>query len=160
VQGLIDSGALEVSSVVLVNLATLRRDLLAPDRARGLLTIAATSLVVLLAAFGFYGMQRYLVAAGRREYAIRAAIGASPTSLGRLVLRRGLMLCLPGLVLGGLLAFIVVAWQRGDFLPRQTSASAVTAAAMLGLTVLLLLASLGPARDARRTQPAALLKED
>ena len=41
------------------------------------------ALVVLLAAFGFYGTQRYLVAAGRRECAIRAALGAGPDARSR-----------------------------------------------------------------------------
>ena len=68
-----------------VSLAQARSDMLAPDRARGLLTLCAAAIVVLLAAFGFHGTQRYVVMAGRREYAIRAAIGATPRALGRLV---------------------------------------------------------------------------
>ena len=141
-------------------LQKVHRDILAPDRARGLLTITTAVIVVLLAAFGFYGTQRYLVTAGRREYAIRASLGAGPRSLGRLVLRRGLMLGLPGLVLGTPLAFIVVAWLRGDYVARTVSPLIVTLSVVLGLVVLLLLASLGPARFARRTQPAPLLRED
>jgi predicted permease len=141
-------------------LALMRSVILAPDRARGLLTIGTATLVVLLAAFGFYGTQRYLVTAGRREYAIRASLGAGPKALGRLVFRRGLMLSLPGLVLGALLAFIVVGWLRDDFVSRDTSPGLVTLGVVAGLTGLLLVASLGPARQARRTQPAPLLRED
>ena len=159
-QALIDSGALDVDSVSLVPVAEVRSYRIAPDRARGLLTIVTAGLVVLLAAFGFYGTQRYLVAAGRREYAIRASLGAGPRAVWRLVLRRGLFLSLPGLVLGGLLAFIVVAWMRDDLLSRDVSAGAVSAAVVVGLAVLLLVASLGPAREVRRTQPAPLLRED
>jgi ABC-type antimicrobial peptide transport system permease subunit len=142
------------------SLAKIHRDILAPDRARGLLTIITALIVVLLAAFGFYGTQRYLVTAGRREYAIRASLGAGPRSLERLVLRRGLMLGIPGLVLGTPLAFIVVAWLRGDYVSRTVSPWVVTLSVVLGLLGLLLLASLGPARFARRTQPAPLLRED
>lgn len=142
------------------SLAKIHRDVLAPDRARGLLTIITAVIVVLLAAFGFYGTQRYLVTAGRREYAIRASLGAGPRALGRLVLRRGLMLGIPGLVLGTPLAFIVAAWLRGDYVSREVSPAIVTLAVVLGLVGLLLLASLGPARFARRTQPAPLLRED
>ena len=68
------------------SLAQVHSDILAPDRARGFLTIATAVLVILLAGFGFYGTQRYLVTAGRREYAIRASLGAGPRALGRLVL--------------------------------------------------------------------------
>ncbi len=144
----------------LVPLDRARRDFLAPDRARGFLTIGAAALVALLAAFGFYGIQRYLVAAGRREYAIRASLGAGPRALGRLVFTRGMLLGMPGLVLGAPLAFILVAWLRDDYVSRAISPLAVTLAVVLGLVLLLLVASLGPARLARRTQPAPLLRED
>jgi putative ABC transport system permease protein len=143
-----------------VSLAKAHSNILAPDRARGFLTIATAVIVVLLAGFGFYGVQRYLVMAGRREYAIRAALGAGPRSLGRLVLRRGLLLGLPGLVLGVPLAFILVAWLRDDYVSRDVSPYVVTLAVLLGLIGLLLVASFGPARLARRTQPAPLLRED
>ena len=118
------------------------------------------SLVVLLAALGFYGTQRYLVAAGRREYAIRASLGAGPRALGRLVVWRGLLLGLPGLVAGALLAFIIVAWLRDDYVSREISAVGVTVWVVIGLIGLLLAASLGPARAARHTRPAPLLRED
>jgi ABC-type antimicrobial peptide transport system permease subunit len=137
-----------------------RRDILAPDRARGFLTIGAAALVVLLAAFGFYGIQRYLVAAGRREYAIRASLGAGPRALGRLVFRRGMLIGLPGLVLGLPCAFILVVWLRDDYVSRAVPPFAVTVIVAMGLIALLLAASLGPARLARRTQPAPLLRED
>lgn len=142
------------------SLAEARGRMLAPDRARGFLTIGTAALVVLLAAFGFYGTQRYLVAAGRREYAIRAAVGAGPRALGRLVFRRGLLLGLPGLLIGLPLAFVLVAWLRDDYVSRGVPPLVITLLVALGLIVLLLLASLGPARLARRTQPAPLLRED
>jgi hypothetical protein len=141
-------------------LSLLRSDLIAADRARGLLTIGAAIVVVILAAFGFYGTQRYLVSAGRREYAIRASLGAGPRALGQLVLSRSLKLSLPGLVVGALLAFILVAWMRDDYLSSEISPGAVTVAVLIGMVVLLLAATYGPARQARRTQPAPLLSEE
>jgi hypothetical protein len=141
-------------------LGSLRENLIAPERARGFLTIVTASLVVLLAALGFYGTQRYLVAAGRREYAIRASLGAGPRALGRLVVWRGLLLGLPGLVAGAFLAFIIVAWLRDDYVSREISAVGVTVWVVIGLIGLLLAASLGPARAARHTRPAPLLRED
>jgi len=153
-------GEIEFRVVNVRPLEFLRSELLAADRARGFLTMGTALLVVLLAAFGFYGTQRYLVVAGRREYAIRASLGAGPRALGRLVFRRGLLMSLPGLVVGALLAFILVAWLRDEYISRDMSAGAVTVAVVVALTALLLAASLGPARHARRTQPAPLLKED
>jgi len=157
---LVESGALELEIDDVRTLADLRRELIAADLARSSLTISTALLVVVLAASGFYGTQRYLVTAGRREYAIRASVGAGPRALGRLVFARGLLLGLPGLVLGTLLALIVVAWLRDDFISRDVSPWLVTAAVAIGITLLLMAASLGPARQARRTEPAPLLRED
>ncbi len=154
------AGDLEIRVTGVQPLRALRNELIAPDRARGLLTLATAVLVVFLSGFGFYGTQRYLVSAGRREYAIRASLGAGPRALGRLVVWRGLLLGLPGLVTGGLLAFIAVAWLRGDVVVRAISPALVTGWVALGLVFLLLAASLAPAREARRTQPAPLLRED
>ncbi len=159
-QGLVDSGALELTVGDVTPLAALRRDSIAADRARGLMAITAAILVVLLSAFGFYGTQRYLVEAGRREMAIRASLGAGPTAISRLVIGRGLLLGLPGLVLGGLLAFIVAAWLRDDYVPRDIPPALVASLVIAGLVALLLAASLGPARSAKRTQPAILLREE
>jgi predicted permease len=157
---LIESGELELGQPSVRPLTDIRDNSIAPDKARSLLTIGTSSLVVLLAAFGFYGTQRFLVTAGRREYAIRASLGAGPISLGRLVLLRGLILSLPGLVTGALLAFIVVAWLRDGFVSTDVSPGIVTILVTGGLTLLLLAASLGPASRARRTQPAPLLREE
>ena len=159
-QRLATEGGLEMTINGARSLDEARSQIIAADRARGFLTIGTSALVVLLAALGFYGTQRYLVTAGRREYAIRASIGAGPKALGRLVILRGLTLGLPGLVLGALLAFITVAWLREGFVSREISPFAVTLAVVIGLALLLCAASLGPARQARRTQPAPLLREE
>ena len=136
------------------------KTMIAPDIARGLLTMTAAVLVVGLAAFGFYGTQRYLVAAGKREYAIRASLGAGPRAIGRLVIGRSLLLGVPGLAAGGFLVFMVVSWMRDDYLGGKVSTAVVTAVTVAGLALVLLAASLGPAWEARKTQPALLLRED
>jgi len=155
-----DLGEIEVRLNNFNSLQAMRSSIVAPDRARGLLTIGTAALVVVLAALGFYGTQRYLVTAGRREYAIRASLGAGPRALGRLVFRRGLVLSLPGLVVGALCAFILVSWLRDAYVSRDISSGVVTLGVAAGLTALLLAASLGPATQARRTQPAPLLREE
>jgi putative ABC transport system permease protein len=132
---------------------------IAPDRARAGLTVASALVVLGLAAFGSYGIQRYLVRAGRREYAILGALGAGPRRLGRLVLVRGLWLGVPGMLPGGLLAFVAVAWMRGEFVDQAVSPAIVTVLVLSGIAALQLLAALGPAYDARRTEVAAWLKE-
>jgi putative ABC transport system permease protein len=133
---------------------------MAPDRARAGLTVASALFVLGLAGFGSYGTQRYLVRAGRREYAILGAVGAGPRRLGRLVLVRGLWFGVPGMLLGGLLAFIAVAWMRGEFVDQAVLPAVVTMLALSGIAALLVLAALGPAHDARRTEAAAWLNAE
>ena len=157
---LAESGAIELPPINVRPLTLLRTNQLIGDIVRAVLTLIGAGLVVVLAASGFYGTQRYLVSAGRREYAIRASLGAGPRALGRLVMGRGLQFGLPGLVIGTLAAFLTVAWLRDNYIPREMSALAVAALVAGALVLLLLAASFGPARYARRTQPAPLLRED
>lgn len=155
----IDAGELEIGIAGIERLATIaNRDLL-PDRTRMAMTAVAALLVVVLAALGFYGTQRYLVTAGRREYAIRRAIGAGPRALVRLVLSRGLGLGLPGLVLGAVLGFIAVAWLRDGYVTSDVSAFAVGGIVTLVVAALVAAATLGPARQARDAMPAEMLRE-
>jgi hypothetical protein len=159
-QGLIDSGDIEGVIRDVEFLPARVSNLLAPDRARSLMTLGSAALVLLLAGFGFYGTQRFLVTAGRREYAIRSSIGAGPAALGRLVLQRAFLLGLPGIALGAIGGFIVAAWLRSDFVSRDVLPAVVTLAVIAGLMALLIAASVGPARQARATQPAQLLREE
>jgi ABC-type antimicrobial peptide transport system permease subunit len=160
VQGLVDSGRMEISILDVAALDTLRHNMLAADRARGFLTIFAAIGVVALAAFGFYGTQKYVVTAGRREYAIRASLGAGPRALGRQVQWQALRLGLPGIAMALPLAMIVVASLRDDFLSDAVSPLFVTVIVAISMCALLAIASVGPARQAQRTQPAPLLRED
>jgi len=156
----IDAGELDMEIESVERLEDVWNAQFAADRARIQMSATAALLVVLLAAFGFYGTQRYLVNAGRREYAIRAAIGAGPAALGRLVLSRGLALSLPGIALGSLLAYTAVAWLRGDFVTAEVSSLGVAAVITLAMLVLVLSATWGPSVQARGTAPAPLLREE
>ena len=53
-----------------------------------------------LAAIGVYGLLACTVNDRRRELAIRLALGAQPGALARLVTAQGLLLALPGIVVG------------------------------------------------------------
>src|SRR5690606_7148026 len=83
---LVRDGVIERGTITVRSLEAIRAEVTAPDRVRGAFTVAAALLVVVLSGLGFYGTQRYLVASGRREYAIRASLGAGPGALGRLVM--------------------------------------------------------------------------
>ncbi len=75
-------------------------------------------------------------------------------------MKRGLALAWPGLVLGVLLAFVLVAWLRGEFVSPEVSPYAVTVVVGAALTGLVLGASLEPARRARRMRAGLVLREE
>ncbi|QOC22279.1 ABC transporter permease [Wenzhouxiangella sp. AB-CW3] len=133
---------------------------LAADRARPHLTLGSAVLVMMLAGLGFFGTQRYLVSAGRREYAIHAAVGATPTHLALLDMKRGLQLGLPGLAIGTLLAYIVTLELRETFVDPSISPLLVSMLTGLALLVLVILSCAGPARKISRLQPSNLLRDD
>ncbi|MGY6588057.1 MAG: ABC transporter permease [Wenzhouxiangella sp.] len=130
------------------------------DRARAGITALFGGVIVLLAGFGFFAMQRFLVDSGQRETAIRMALGAGPAEVRRLVLRRALTSGLPGLVIGGLLGLILVLWLSEDLISRSVPALAIAGITVLCLAILMLIASLQPALRAARTQPGRWLRED
>ncbi|NEZ04471.1 FtsX-like permease family protein [Wenzhouxiangella sp. XN201] len=135
-------------------------ELTAPDRARAMLTGLFGLVVVLMAGFGFFAMQRFLVDAGRRETAIRMALGAGPRLTRRHVLVQGLKLGLPGLVIGSLLALITAGWLSDDLISADVSVILIGTAVSITLLLLMLTASLQPAMRAARSQPGELLGED
>gem|GEM_PF-924194 len=134
-------------------------ELTARDRARAQVTALFAIVILGMAAFGFFALQRFLVDAGRRETAIRMALGAGPKSIRRHVLLRGLILGLPGLVIGGLLAVVITAWLHDDYILATISPIAISAATTAVLALVMILASAQPARSAARLQPGRLLQE-
>lgn len=135
-------------------------ELTALDRARAGVTALFGLTIVLMAAFGFLAMQRFLVDSGRRETAIHMALGAGPRRVRRQVLTRGLILGTPGLIIGSLSGLITIAWLTGDLISERIPPLAIaglTGASLLGLTIA---ASLHPALRAAATRPGAMLRED
>lgn len=160
VQSLIDAGELDFVIDSVDRLEDLASVPMSEDRARMALIVVAAAFVVALAGLGFYGTQHYLIGAGRREYAIRTALGAEPGMIQRTVQMRAFALGLPGLVLGTLLAFVLVVWLRSDFVGPAVSPGAVAVLVAIGIAVLVFTASLGPARHARNIQTAAALRDE
>jgi len=121
--------------------------------ASGLAAVAAV-----LALIGLYGLMGYVVGRREREIGIRAALGATPASIVRLMLQRAERLTGAGLLLGILLSTMATGGLAGllyETGPRDPLTLA-GAAVVLGLAAML--AAFGPARRAARVDPATVLR--
>jgi putative ABC transport system permease protein len=113
----------------------------------------------LLAALGVYGVLAYLVTQRRREFGIRIAIGAQPSSVLALVARQGVGLTVIGVVIGvggavaatRLLSGFLYGVERTDV---PTYAVIVALVGTAGV-----LATLIPAVRATRVDPISALRE-
>ncbi|MGA7381843.1 MAG: ABC transporter permease [Terriglobales bacterium] len=116
------------------------------------------SVALLLAAIGLYGVMAYSVAQRTNEIGIRVALGAQPLDVMRMIIRECLMLALPGLAVGSLLAVAlarVVSASLVDVSPRDP---AIYAAAAVFTIVVTLCAAANPARRAARVDPIVALR--
>ena len=111
------------------------------------------------AATGVYALLAYTVAQRRREIAVRMAIGASSSSVARLIVMESLTLALAGCVVG---AFGVAGISRlarsvlFGIAPQDPLTLATTVAVLL---TVVLAASWLPARRAARINPVHFMKE-
>jgi ABC-type antimicrobial peptide transport system permease subunit len=115
-------------------------------------------LALILAAVGIYGVMSYSVAQRSAEIAVRAAMGASPSEVLRLIMRRALELAGAGIVLGVLGAVAlrqVVASQLYEVSALDPRVFVLVPLALLGVA---LLASCLPAWRAARIDPAIILR--
>jgi ABC-type antimicrobial peptide transport system permease subunit len=130
---------------------------LLPRRVPMLLATGFATVALLLSAVGIYGVLAYGVAQRRREIGIRLALGSTGREVFRLVIREGVTIVLPGLVLG----------FAGLFGLRQALSAVLYGVTPLDLTVLAgvtvalaavaFLAMVIPARRAASVSPAAVL---
>jgi putative ABC transport system permease protein len=125
----------------------------APSRLRASLLGVFSALALILAAVGIYGVISYSVARRTQEIGVRAALGATQTSLVNMVLRRAFVLTAIGLTLGmagALAAGRFVASLLFGVTPRDRVSMAV-AGTTLGAAAML--ASWIPARRAAAIDP-------
>ncbi|HVH57236.1 MAG TPA: ABC transporter permease [Vicinamibacterales bacterium] len=116
-------------------------------------------LAMVLAAVGLYGVMARLVGDRTRDLGIRLALGAEPRAVRWLVLRRTVVLCAIGVLIGGAASF-ALSRQLGALLHGVSAADPlVFGAAALLLLAASLAASYLPARRASRIDPLIVLKE-
>jgi ABC-type antimicrobial peptide transport system permease subunit len=127
------------------------------------------SMGLALALVGLYGLVSYSAHRRTREIGIRVAVGASPRSVLRMVLRHGLNLAIGGIAVGLVGSFAANNAMRAAFArtPAGTlvgtvpgSELLVYAEAVSALIALVLLAAYLPARRAARIDPLVALKTE
>ena len=111
-----------------------------------------------LAAVGIYGVVAFLVAQGTKEMGIRMALGATPRSIGLLVVRHGLVIAAAGLVLGmaGAVALTRLMQSLLFGVAPTDRATYLLVGGLVALTALA--ASYPPARRAARLDPMRSLR--
>jgi ABC-type antimicrobial peptide transport system permease subunit len=118
------------------------------------------AIAILIATMGLYGIMSYAVAARRREFGVRLALGATGGSLLGLVLRQGVRLAATGVLLGLVAALGVmrlIQWRLYQVAPNDVPTLGAVAA---GIIIIALAAALVPARRALAVDPLTSLKAE
>ena len=103
-------------------------------------------------------MLAYSVSARVREFGIRAALGASPEKLLRMILREGWAVAVPGLAAGAGVALAFARWMKSLLYQLSPMDPASLAAVGLLLCGITLLSVWLPARRAARVDPGTALR--
>jgi predicted permease len=132
----------------------------APRRAQIQVLGAFAAIAFLLAGVGIHGLLAFAVSSRTREIGLRMALGARTTELVGMVMRRGLLLALSGVILGVALALAAGRWLQSILAgvspsDPQTFAGAIALAMLMTLSGCLL-----PSLRAVRIDPIAAIRDE
>ncbi len=130
----------------------------AQERLLALLSASFGALALALAALGLYGVTAYSVTRRRAEIGIRIALGATRTSVTRLVMRRVAALLLCGVALGAMLAAWSAQFVASLLFRLEPRDIATFVAAAIVLLTVGTLAGWLPALRAARANPVDALR--
>jgi putative ABC transport system permease protein len=143
---------------------TTMRELLSDSVSRRRFSLMVLSLFagvgLLLAGIGIYGLISYTVGQRTREIGIRAALGAGSGSLMRMVLGSGIRLALVGVVAGLIGAAALTRLLRSQLFELSPLDPVSFAATGLILSLVAVVASWFPARQALKVDPMRALKSE
>lgn len=135
-------------------------DSLAAQRFTTRLMSAFAVVALLLAAIGLYGVVSYGVGLRLHEMGIRAALGARPASIGRLVVGGSLGLILLGTVIGVVAAVAAGRLIAGLLFGVEATDPVTYVAAILVMAIAGLAAAAPSARRAARVDPVQVLNRE
>jgi ABC-type antimicrobial peptide transport system permease subunit len=124
------------------------------------LVSAFSTIALVLAGVGIFGVTGYAVSQRTREFGIRLALGAQRANIRGLVLRRVSTLVGVGLAAGGALALALGGLIDGLLFRVGPDDPVAFAASGAALALTALIATLAPLRAAVRVDPAVTLKAE
>ena len=134
-------------------------DQTAPRAVQARVLAAFAGVAMLLAAIGLYGLLAFAISTRVREIGLRMALGATPRSIVVLVVRRGLILGVAGIAIGGAAAYGAGRWMQSLLAGISPHDPAIFSGA-IGLTLTLaLIGTLLPAIRASRVSPLEATRE-
>jgi putative ABC transport system permease protein len=133
---------------------------LVQERFTAALATSAAALTVLLSCMGVYGLLAYSVTARKREIGVRVALGATRGTVVWIIVRDGLAIAVPGVLIGAPCAWAAARLVRAQLygVAPGDPRTLLFGAAILLATVLA--ASLLPARRASRVEPIVALRDE
>jgi ABC-type antimicrobial peptide transport system permease subunit len=114
---------------------------------------------LLLASIGIYGVLAYMVGQRSREIGLRMALGAEPADILRLVVAKGVILSIVGIVAGVILAASAASMLASLLYGVRPHDPVVFLAVPVLLFTVALAASYLPARRATKVDPMMALRE-
>jgi len=117
-------------------------------------------LALALACVGIYGVVAYFAAQRTQEIGIRMALGATRGQIARLFVRRAMLPAATGLLAGTGVAIGASRLLQSQLYGVQANDPRLYGAAVLALLIPVLLAALGPALRAARSDPMKALRTE
>ena len=151
------------ANLPLVNVRTLddvASESTAERRLETSLLAAFGAIALVLAAVGLFGVLAFFVSQHLQEFGVRLALGATPSGLLTLVIRRGLILLATGVAIGLPGALLMGRGMSALLYGVEPADPLALGTAVLLLSAVTLAACALPARRAMRTDPLIALRRD
>jgi putative ABC transport system permease protein len=135
-------------------------DSIATPRLRMMLAVLFAGLALLLAMAGMYGVMSYVTTQRIPEFGVRMALGASPSNVLMLVLKRAVKMAVLGVAAGMALAFAAARVMNSMLFGLKATDAITYAGVLLAVTPIVVLAAAIPAWRAARVDPVVALRNE